>query len=86
MTSDVGESHFLAFGLVTEEWELWGHILGMAAGFGSPRNGLGVNRAESAATSGTVHAKAERSKPAEPLRALPSKTACVRRWDRKTPP
>ena len=28
MTSDVGESHFLALGLGAGDWELWGQILG----------------------------------------------------------
>lgn len=84
MTSDVGERHFLAFGSAAEERELWGHTLGVAAGFGSPRNGLRVNRTESAATSETE--KTDRSRPAEPLRAFHSKTACVKQWDRKTPP
>lgn len=37
MTSGMGESHFLALGLAAGEWELWGHILGIAAEFGSPK-------------------------------------------------
>ena len=37
MTSGMGESHFLALGLVAGEWELWGHILGIAAEFGSSK-------------------------------------------------
>lgn len=40
MTSDVGESHFLALGLGAGDWELWGQILAIAAEFGSPEMGF----------------------------------------------